>query len=178
MTAKLITTLACVAALAGTAHAGNVDFSVGVNVGIPPVPVRYEPAYEPAYAPAPPPVVVAEPPQFILSPRLGFYTAVGTPDDLFYAGNRYYLSRGGRWYRGASYRGPWATVEYRAIPWEIRRYPVERIRFWRDREYRRYCDDDDHGRWRTFRPADWRETRRWKGEHHDHGRWHEDEDDD
>ncbi|WP_298434242.1 hypothetical protein [Geobacter sp.] len=183
MTKKIVATLACLAALAGTAHAGNVDFSLGINLGLPPVPVRIEPAY----APPPPPVVIAEPPRFILSPRLGFYAAVDTPYDLFYAGNRYYLSRGGRWFGGPSYRGPWTVVEYRALPWEIRRYPVEKIRFWREREYRRYRDDDDHGRWRTFRPDGdwrdrheererWREARRWD-RRPAYGRWHERDDD-
>jgi len=185
MTRKIAASLICLAALAGTAHAGNVDFSIGINLGNRPVAVSYEPVYapapppvryEPVYVPAPQPVVIAEPPQFVLSPSLGFYVAMGTPYDLFYVGNRYYLSRNGAWYGGASFRGPWTTVAYRTLPRELRRYPVAAIRHQRDRDYRQWCNDNDHDRWQSFRPErDRREVRReekarWKEEK---ARWKE-----
>ncbi|ABB30380.1 hypothetical protein GeomeDRAFT_2756 [Geobacter metallireducens RCH3] len=211
MTSKIIASIACLAALTGTAHAGNVDFSIGINLGNRPVavyepvyapapppvyapapPVRYEPVYasapRPVYVPAPPPVVIAEPPEFVLSPSLGFYVAIGTPYDLFYAGNRYYLSRNGVWYNGASYQGPWTTVTYRSLPRELRRYPVATIRYQRDRDYRRWCDDD-HDQWRSFRPererreirqdekARWREAKWREKEWRKHGRDRWDDDD-
>ncbi|RNC66034.1 MAG: hypothetical protein ED859_16875 [Desulfuromonadales bacterium] len=182
---KIVASVACIAALAGTANAGNVDFSVGINVGSRPTTVRYEPVYAPA---PPPPVVIAEPPEFVLAPSLGFYAAVGVPYDLFYVGSRYYLSRGNDWYRGASYRGPWVTVEYRSLPWELRRYPVAKIRSYRDQDYRHRCDDDNRGRWGYYRSGrDWRdEKRRWKeARHWEKEQWkrgkghghHEDDDD-
>uniref|UniRef100_A0A831U4D7 Lipoprotein n=1 Tax=Geobacter metallireducens TaxID=28232 RepID=A0A831U4D7_GEOME len=193
MIRKTAASLVCLALLAGTAHAGNVDFSIGINLGTRPTVVSYEPVYapapppvrhEPVYVPAPPPVVIAEPPAFVLSPSLGFYVAMDIPYDLFYVGNRYYLSRNGGWYQGASYRGPWTTVEYRFLPRELRRYPVATIRRHRDRDYRHWCDDD-HGRWRSFRPErEWRTVRkeeksRWKEakwrekewRRHDRDRW-------
>ncbi|GLI38155.1 YXWGXW repeat-containing protein [Geobacter hydrogenophilus] len=191
MTSKIIASIACLAALTGTAHAGNVDFSIGINLGNRPVAVSYEPVYAPApppryepvyapapqpvYVPAPQPVVIAEPPQFVLSPSLGFYVAMDTPYDLFYAGNRYYLSRNGVWYGGASYRGPWATVAYRSLPRELRRYPVATIRQQRDTDYRRWCNDD-HGRWRSFRPErEWRDARREEKARWKEAKWREKE---
>lgn len=185
MTKKIVVaSLACLALLAGTAHAGNVDFSIGINLGNRPVAVSYEPVYapapppvryEPVYVPAPPPVIIAEPPEFVLSPSLGFYVAMDIPYDLFYVGNRYYLSRNGGWYRGASYRGPWDAVEYRSLPRELRRYPVATIRHHRDRDYRHWCDDD-HGRWRSFRPErEWREVRREEKARWKEAKWREKE---
>lgn len=184
MTRKIIASLATLALLAGTAHAGNVDFSIGINLGNRPTTVSYEPIYapapppvrhEPVYVPAPPPVVIVEPPQFVLSPSLGFYVAMGIPYDLFYVGNRYYLSRDGAWYGGASYRGPWTTVQYRSLPRELRRYPVVTIRHQRDRDYRHWCNDD-HGRWRSFRPeGDRREVRREEKARWKEAKWREKE---
>lgn len=185
MTRKIAASLACLALLAGTAHAGNVDFSIGINVGNRPVPVSYEPVYapapppvryEPVYVPAPQPVVIVEPPQFVLSPSLGFYVAMDIPYDLFYVGNRYYLSRNGAWYGGASYRGPWATVKYRSLPRELRRYPVATIRQHRDRDYRHWCNDNDHRRWQSFRPErDRREVRREEKARWKEAKWQEKE---
>lgn len=184
MTRKIVASLATLALLAGTAHAGNVDFSIGINLGNRPTTVSYEPVYapapplvrhEPVYVPAPPPVVIVEPPQFVLSPSLGFYVAMGIPYDLFYVGNRYYLSRDGAWYGGASYRGPWTTVQYRSLPRELRRYPVATIRHQRDRDYRHWCNDD-HGRWRSFRPdGDRREVRREEKTRWKEAKWREKE---
>ncbi|AJE02087.1 hypothetical protein [Geobacter pickeringii] len=169
---------AALALLAGTAHAGDVGFTFGINVGNRPVPVRYEPAYAPVYTPAPAPIIISEPPEFVVPPRLGFRVAVDLPYDLFAVGGNYYLFRDASWYCAPSYRGPWRTVEYRRVPWELRRYPLARVRDWRDREWRHRCDDGDHDRsdWRGEERRHWREAREW-----DHGGWRHarhDEDDD
>ncbi len=145
-----------VTATAFTAHAANVGFNVGINVGNIPVPVP---------VPVPPPVVIDSPPEFIAQPSMGFYAAVGTPHDLFYASNRYYLCRGDVWYAAPYYNGPWVQVGYRSVPWGLRRYPIARIRHMREDGFRHYRNDD-YG-YRHFRPArrDWHERHaRWEGD--------------
>lgn len=164
---KVLVSLAFVMTLSGTsAQAGDVGVSVGINLGN--RPARYETVrYEPVYAPAPPPVVIEEPPEFIAPPRLGLYAAVGVPYDMFYVSGRYFLCRDNVWYSSSHYNGPWATTQYRTLPSGLRRYPFEKIRYYRDEEYRRHCDDDGWNRERRFRPA-WREYRR-----EEQGRWKE-----
>ena len=133
---------------ASAALASNVDFNVGINVGnAPPRPVTV----------ARPTVVLEEPPVFIAPPRLGYYTAVGVPYDLFFNSGRYYLNQGGIWFSASSYIGPWLSIEVRSLPREMRRYPLERVRYIREAEYRRYRDDDHHYRGRHFKPE-----KRWK----------------
>ncbi len=164
-----------VATLAPRAHASNVGFNFGVNIGNIPAPVY-----------AAPPVVIEEPPEFVVQPALGLYAAVGTPYDLFYAANRYYLSRGNGWYTAPYYNGPWVQVSYRELPWGLRRYPIARIRYFRDEGCRHNGDDDNYD-YRHFRPEwqDWRDRQaRWEGEkpcavaHHRHDRRWENDDDD
>ena len=174
-----ILAVAAVAA-AAPAQAANVGFNLGINIGNLPrvyapattvyVPVSapaYEPPPRPVYAPAPPPVEIEEQPEFFRLPELGFSAAVGIPYDLFYVSGRYYLARGNSWYSAPDYSGPWVTVRYRSLPWGLRRYPFERVRYYRDAEYRRHCDDGGWGR--HARPAgDWQERPRY-----DHERWKE-----
>ena len=160
-----------VATLATSANASNVGFSFGINVGVP----------APVYAP--PPVVIDSPPEFVAQPGMGFYAAMGTPYDLFYADNGYYLYRANTWYAAPDYNGPWVQVGYRSIPWGLRRYPMARIRYMRDEGFRHY-DRDNYG-YRHFRPewSDWRDRHaRWNGEnpreHRHHYRdWRNDGDD-
>ncbi len=109
------------------AQASHVDFNVGVNVGVPAAPVY-----------AAPPVTIAEPPEFVGPPQLGFYVAVGVPYDLYFYSNRYWLWRGGGWYSAPFYNGPWVTAGIGSVPYEIRRFPVERVHYYRDNYYRRY----------------------------------------
>ncbi len=137
---KVLFTLA-LASLLGCpfAYAGNVGVSVGINIGNQPpaaVPVAVAPPPEPVYAA--PPVVIEEPPEFIAPPQLGFYAAVGVPYDLFYVSSRYYLCRNNVWYAAPSYNGPWVSVRYRTLPSPLRRYPYEKIRYYRDAGYRDY----------------------------------------
>lgn len=164
-----------VATLVSSANASNVGFNFGLNIGNVP---------EPVYAPQP--VVIEEPPEFVAQPAMGFYAAVGTPYDLFYAANRYYLCRGNMWYAAPNYNGPWVQVGYRAVPWNLRRYPIVKIRHMRDEGSRRYLEDDNYG-YRHFRPewSDWRERRaRWQEEkpcevkYQRHSRRWENDDDD
>ncbi len=148
-----------VATSASGAHASNVGFNVGINVGNVPAPVY-----------APQPAVIDEPPEFVAQPAMGFYAAVGTPYDLFFAANSYYLCRGNMWYAAPNYNGPWVHVGYRSIPWSLRRYPIARIRYMRDE-----VGDNDYDVYRHFRPEwnDWRERHaRWEDEKQCQGRYH------
>lgn len=128
-----LTSVIAVAATASSAHAANVGFNFGLNIGNIPVPV-----------PVPPPVVIESPPEFVAQPSMGFYAAVGTPHDLFYASNRYYLCRGNAWYAAPYYNGPWVQVGYRSVPRGLRRYPIARIRHMRDEGYRHYRHSVDN----------------------------------
>lgn len=133
---------------------------------VPPPPPVVAPPPPPVVIPPPPPVMAppppermevpeeyeAEPPEFVYSPQLNAYVAVGVPYDLVYSGNEYYYFYGGNWYRGAYYNGPWSYVPRRAYPQLFVRYEVVNIRHYRDVEYRRYARDRRHYDGRVYRP--------------------------
>ncbi len=145
------------------AQAAHVDFNVGVNVGVPAAPVYVAP-----------PVTIAQPPEFVAPPELGFYVAVGVPYDLYFYDNRYWLWRSGAWYSAPFYNGPWVTVGINSVPYGIRRFPFERIHYYRDNYFRHY-----HGvggpEYRHFRPGRHEMGRegRGPGKAENHGRAHE-----
>lgn len=186
-TKRLIVSLAAALSIvAGTAHAGNVGWNIGINLGVPVYATPSVPVYVPApvQVQSPPPVVLDEPPRFIIPQGLGFRVAVGVPYDLYYVADNYYVYRNNAWYRAASYDGPWMSVRYRALPGELRRYPVAAIRSSRDAAYRHYNDDHDgwgHGRdnreWRNHDRGGerWQEARRW--EHDRRRQWRGSDDD-
>lgn len=132
----------------------NAEVNVNVNVGVPVVPA-------PIPVPVPPPLVLPAPPEFIFPPALGFYVAVGVPHDLFRVNGVYYLYRDNSWYRGTYYNGPWRHVEHRHLPPGLRKHKYERIRHYRDEEYRRYQHDHDRYDGRRFKPSkEWKEERK------------------
>jgi hypothetical protein len=121
----------------------SADVGVNVNIGIPQ------------------PVVIAEAPEFIFAPTLGFYVAVGVPYDIVLISNSYYLYRGNVWYRAPYYNGPWVVTKYRSLPPKLRKHKFERIRSVRDQEYRVYQADRDHYRGKRFRPdKEWKQERK------------------
>jgi hypothetical protein len=121
-----------------------------------PPPVAYAPPpppmLEPQDYPPPPEVYFEQAPQFIYSPSLNMYVAVGVPYDIFYTGNEYFYFHGGRWYRGPYYDGPWSFAPRRAYPPVLLRYKIDHIRHYRDVEYRRYQHDRVHYAGRFHRP--------------------------
>ena len=157
-----IITFICILVLsASMAHAGDVGFDVNVNVG-------NRPPATPVYVN--PPVVIEEPPVFLVPPSLGFYVAVGVPYDLMFVSNVYYLYRGNTWYRAPHYNGPWVVAPYRSLPPGLRKHKFERIRYYRDEEYRRYHGNETHYGGRHFRPEkQWKEQRK-----EEHKQWKED----
>ncbi len=143
------------------AHASHVGVNLNINLGNPPVVVAPAPV-----AVVPPPAGplylddIQEPPEFVYPGQLGFYVAVGVPYDMFYIGTTYYLFRDNAWYRSPRYGGPWRAVPFRALPPGLRRHRFDRIRYYRDMEYRHYRHDRDRYRGRWFRPErEWRDHR-------------------
>jgi len=133
----------------------------------PPPPVMAE-ADMPPYDAAPPaPDMLPEPdqfpppvkvyfdtaPQFLFSPALNMYVAVGVPYDLMYNGSEFYYFNGGRWYRGPYYNGPWYPLRRRSYPPVFLRYRIDNIRHYRDQEYRRFERDRSHYNGRVHRPV-------------------------
>ena len=100
-----------------------------------------------------PRIVIAEPPDFIMPPSLGFYIAVGTPYDIYRVDNVYYLYDNNTWYRGSYYDGPWRIVKHKHLPRHLRTRKYKEIRYIRDREYRHYRSDNRRYRGRHFKPV-------------------------
>jgi outer membrane lipoprotein SlyB len=100
----------------------------------------------------PPDFYVAEPPQFMYSPELNAYIAVGVPYDLVYTGSEYFYLYAGNWYRGPYYNGPWVYVPKRAYPHAFLEFKIDKIRHYRDLEFRRYERDREHYNGRIHRP--------------------------
>jgi hypothetical protein len=123
--------------------AADVGFNVNLNIGN-----RAEAA--PVYVD--PQIGIAQPPEFILPPALGFYVAIGVPYDMVFVSNVYYLHKGNVWYRAPRYDGPWVVTPYKRLPPGIRKHRFEKIRYYRDEEYRRYRADEGHYRGHHFRP--------------------------
>jgi len=150
--------------LAGTAsasHAGglNVNVDIGVPAAAPPPPVYAPAPPPPAYVP-PPVMLPATPPQFVYVPDLGYYVAVGTPYDIAYIGNNYYINSNGYWYRAAYYGGPLVRIERRMWPPLLVRYGLRDFRRFRDLEFKRYDRDRAHYRGQLHSPEVRREERR------------------
>lgn len=103
------------------------------------------------YPPAPE-VYLDAAPQFVYSPALNLYVAVGIPYDLVYDGSGYLYFYGGRWYRGPYYNGPWVLATSIGFPPVLLRYHIDEIRHFRDLEYKRYDLDRAHYDGRFHRP--------------------------
>jgi hypothetical protein len=131
---KKILVVASAMVLFGTASMAQAGIGFSINVGGPPV-------------------VIAQPPDFIYPAELGFGVAVGVPYDMFYDSGVYYVFRGGGWYRTSAYGGSWIKIGQRQLPPNLRRYNIDRIHSFRDREYRSFSRDRGHYRGRQFNPA-------------------------
>jgi len=93
------------------------------------------------------------------TPSLGFAVSVGSPYDMVYYGDRYYVFDDGRWFWAPSYDGPWVFIDDYRLPGRMRRFRHEEISRYRDEEYRRHGRDD--------RRDDWHGN----GRGHDRDRW-------
>lgn len=129
-----------------------------VAVAPPPPPPVAAPVAE-QIAP-PPEMYLEEAPQFIYSPELNTYVAVGVPYDLIYTGTDYYYFYNGYWFRGPYYNGPWVPVYRRSYPPFLLSFRIGDIRHYRDIEFRRYDRDRGHYGGRFHRPEYRGERRR------------------
>ena len=111
-----------------TGNASAAEVHVNINIG------------------APPPLIVRAAPTMLYLPEPAVYVAVGIPYDLFYISGRYYYARGNDWFWGPGYGGPWTPVARRTLPPGLRKFKVERLRDYRDHEYRAYRVDQRGGR--------------------------------
>jgi hypothetical protein len=127
--------LSLVVAMALASPPAWAGVDIDVNIGIP----------------LPPPIEVEAPPAMVYLPEPGVYVAVGIPFDLFFIGGTYYYSHGGYWYGSRGYNGPWVHMGDRSIPRGLRRYKVERLHQFREREFHRYTSEGPRYRGRHFR---------------------------
>lgn len=141
MKKKVMALTAAVMLTAPFAWGDDVGIGVNIQIGNRPAPVPVGPA-----------VVIEEPPVFLVPPALGFSVAVGVPYDLFYISGMYYFYSGGVWYRGPYYNGPWVLVKHKHLPPGLRKHKFERIRHFRDEEFRAYRADESRYRGKHFRP--------------------------
>jgi outer membrane lipoprotein SlyB len=137
-------------AVAAVAPAPPPPPPVAVQEELPPPPPEMLP--DAGRYPAPQEVYVEASPQFIYSPELNLYVAVGVPYDLIYTGSEYFYFYGGRWYRGPFYNGPWVFATRRYFPPSLLRFRIDRVRHFRDREFHRYERDRAHYNGRLHRP--------------------------
>lgn len=136
---------------------GNPLAETHASVGIPVV-FGYRPVF-----------VINTRPRFIYLNDQGFSVSYGSPYDIVFYGDTYYLYNAGFWYRSSHYRGPWVVVPAHNLPYNIRRHHWDDLRRYRDIEYRRHDrryweDRDRHDRDRF--DGDWRHDGRDGGRDH------------
>lgn len=174
------------AALLAAPGASHAEVSVNINVGAPALPLPPPPPLPPPL-PGGPKIIFQAPPLFLSPPSLGFYIGVDMPYDMMMVSGNYYLFQGNNWYRARHYNGPWVMTRYEQLPPQVRRHKMERIRYYRDHEYRAYAADRDHYRGKHYRPGKERrkhekeyrkEQKRWEKEERKYRKGSRDRDDD
>jgi hypothetical protein len=83
-------------------------------------------------------IIITNRPDFVYLSGPGFYVSYGSPDDMLFYGDLYYLYRGGNWYYSSYYNGPWILTQEFNLPVIIRSHRWVDIRRFRDDEYRRH----------------------------------------
>jgi hypothetical protein len=99
--------------------------------------------------PSPGEVVVAEPAVTAAEGGVYVVTDPSVRYDMFRFGAAWYVYSGGYWYRGPSYRGPFAVVEVRRVPRPVLTLPGDR---WKNphRYARPPGHENDRGRRRGY----------------------------
>ena len=100
-----------------------------------------------------PSFVINSAPNFVYLRTQGFSVSVGSPYDIIYYRNYYYVNDNSNWYRSSNYHGPWMVILNKRLPYQIRRHRFDDIRRYRDVEARRsdhennrYQRNDDNRR--------------------------------
>src|SRR3989337_4423152 len=112
-----IAILTLLIAITGSQALGEVN--VNVNIGVP----------------MPPAIVVEAPPAMIFLPQPGVYVAVGIPYSIFFFSSHYYYFHNDHWFRASGYGGPWAQIKYKSLPPGLRKYKINQLHTFRDREF-------------------------------------------
>ena len=103
-------------------------------------------------APPAPDFVLAETPQFVYSPVLGMYVALGIQQDLLYTGSSYLYNVNGIWYSSPYIYGPWGYFPRAMYPPIFSTIRIEHIRGFREAEFRRFNMDRKHYAGKMYRP--------------------------
>ena len=90
-------------------------------------------------------LVIDTPPSFIVLPDYGFSVSIGTPYEIIYYENFYYIYHNNDWYSSSFYRGPWVVIQESNLPDIIRKHRIEDIRKTRDIETRNNAHQDNRG---------------------------------
>ena len=90
-------------------------------------------------------LVIDTRPSFIVLPGYGFSVSVGTPYDMIYYDNLYYIYNNKSWYSSPACRGPWVIIQEDNIPDIIRKHNIDDIRKARDLELQTDGNQDNRG---------------------------------
>ncbi|UZJ36633.1 MULTISPECIES: hypothetical protein [unclassified Prosthecochloris] len=126
LVAALATTMGC-----QTAAPAQADVNVHIGFGGPRA-IAYHPVYYGDYY-----YNAAYAPNLLYIPQLGFYASVGSPYDLLFFNNFYYVYHSGHWYNSHYYYGPWTVVKHNRLPYKIRKHRWHKIREYCNHEYRK-----------------------------------------
>lgn len=95
---------------------------------------------------SPAPIIVDEPPLFLVPEALGFQVAVGVPYDMFRIDGRYYLCKDEIWYAAAGYGGPWVVLQRDRLPPGLAKRRYAEIIALRNEEYGHFKRNRAHYR--------------------------------
>jgi len=134
--------------LIGMGHPNGVIADVNINVGI--------------NVPPPPPLVIPAPPSVFVVPRTYVYFVPDVKVDIFFYHDYWYRPYEGRWYRSASYNGPWVYIipkhvplvllhlppDFRRVPPGHQRIPYGQLKkHWMTWENEKYWDKHEAKEW-------------------------------
>lgn len=152
--------------LATASHAANVG--ININIGGPPLIAPPPPVYRPV-----PHFYFETRPNLVFMDGPGFYMAVGSPYDMFFHKNIYYIYNNGYWYQSARYNGPWVIVEHRRLPSVFHRHDVNYYRRYRDNAYHHRPGHSNHPVYHHPAPPPPHPYHKphYKDKHHGHDRY-------
>jgi hypothetical protein len=109
---KPVTLALCALALAATTAAAATQTWVGFQIGI--------------SGGNAPPMAWRDEPHVVMVDEVWVVDDSHCDEDVFRYGNTWWRMRGGWWYRSASWRGPWRSVDVRIVPGAVLRVPRDR----------------------------------------------------
>jgi hypothetical protein len=118
---------------------------------------------------APPPVVVKTRPTMVYLAEPAAYVAVGIPYDIYFVTGRYYYLHGNDWFWAQGYNGPWVYVSYNSLPPGLRKYRVERLHEFRERESKAYASQGPAFKGKSFAAEEHKADFKSHGDDHDNG---------